>query len=90
MPSPLELDFHDRLGRYLDGRRSLNRFKEWPIGATWDVDAGDDPAAIALTYEIKPALAEHSSGNVAEAELRRELASLGTTNLPSPTALTAG
>jgi hypothetical protein len=68
----------------------LDEFKDWLIGATWDIDAGGDPSAIALTYGIKLALAEHSSGYVAEDELRRELASLRTTTLPAPTALPAG
>lgn len=90
MPSSLELDLRDRLGRYLDGRASLDEFKDWLIGATWDIDVGDDPAAVALTYEIKLALAEHSSGYMAEDELRRELEALRTTVLSAPTALPAG
>lgn len=90
MPSPLGLELRDRLGRYLDGRESLDEFKHWLIGATWDIDAGGDPAAIALTYEIKLALAEHSSGYVAEDEVRRELAFLRSTTPSTPTALTAG
>lgn len=89
MASPFELELRERLIGYLDGREPLDEFKHWLIGATWDIDSSGDPAAIALVYEIKLALAVHSSGYVSEDRVRRELASLRLPPMPAPTAVSA-
>lgn len=71
--SSLETAIVAKLARYLAGEESLDGFKDWLVGATWDVEATHDPRAIDVTYEIKLLLAEQSGGDLSEAELRREL-----------------
>jgi hypothetical protein len=66
-------DLRQHLTEYLDGDASLDDFKDWLVGATWDIDETGDAAAIELTYDIKLALAEHSGGHISENELRTEL-----------------
>ncbi len=73
MSSPHASDLRQHLTEYLNGDVSLDDFKYWLVGATWDIDETGDPAAIELTYDIKLALAEHSGGHISEDELRSEL-----------------
>jgi hypothetical protein len=74
MRASLEHAIRERLAEYLEGERQLDEFKDWLVGATWDVEQSKEPAAIDLTYEIKLLLAEHSGGYLTEDELRAELA----------------
>lgn len=73
MQSPLERAMRERLAAYLADETPLDEFKDWLVGATWDVDEVGDPASVDLTYAIKSALAEQSSGIVSEAAMRAEL-----------------
>ncbi len=73
MHSSLETAIVANLARYLAGEESLDGFKDWLVGETWDVEATNDPRAIDVTYEIKLLLAEQSGGFLSEAELRRDL-----------------
>lgn len=70
MQSSLELAIRERLAAYLDGEMSLDDFKDWLVGATWDVEQSGEPAAIDLAYDVKLLLAEHSSEGFPETELR--------------------
>ncbi|MGH2557645.1 MAG: hypothetical protein ACRDJH_01165 [Thermomicrobiales bacterium] len=74
MRSSLERAIRERLAEYLDGERQLDDFKDWLVGATWNVEQSKEPAAVDLTYEIKLLLAEHSGGYLTENELRTEFA----------------
>ena len=73
MPSLHASDLRQHLTEYLHDDVPLDDFKDWLVGATWDIDETGDPAAIELTYDIKLALAEHSGGRISENELRSEL-----------------
>ena len=70
MQSSLGLAIREHLADYVDGEASLLDFKDWLVGATWDVDESGEPEAIDLTYEIKLLLAEQSSEGWPETELR--------------------
>jgi hypothetical protein len=70
---PLELALREHLADYLAGAVTLDEFKDWLVGATWDVDECGDSTAIELAYEIKLALAEHSGGHATDEELRAAL-----------------
>ncbi len=84
MASPRELALREHLANYLADVESPDDFKDWLVGATWGIDETGDRSAIALTYDIKLALAEHSSGHSTEDELRRELQPLVTADVRSP------
>lgn len=71
--APIESAIVANLARYLADEVSLDDFKDWVVGATWDIEATDDPRAIDLTYEIKLLLAEQSGGFLSETALRWEL-----------------
>ena len=73
MQSPLERAMRERLAAYLADETPLDEFKDWLIGATWDIDEVGDPASIDLAYAIKSALAEQSSDIVSETVMRAEL-----------------
>lgn len=76
MTSPLELAVRQHLTDYLAGNLSLDEFKDWLVGATWDVERTADADTQRLTYDIKLALAEESSGFVSTAEMDEELRSI--------------
>jgi hypothetical protein len=76
MAHSLADDIRERLIIYLAGNLSLLDLQEWLVGATWNVEASGDPAAVNLTYDTKLALAEHSRGDISLDELRRRLREL--------------
>lgn len=69
----LSLEIRERLADYLSGAMTLEEFKDWLVGATWDIEACGDRDAIDLTYEIKLILAEQSTPREDEASLRTQL-----------------
>lgn len=71
----------DRAQGYATGTLSLDDFKDWLVGATWNVEQ-DHPEAADLTYDIKLLLAEHSSGDLSDTELRAHLQTLVTKSIP--------
>lgn len=73
MQSPLESAIRHQLRKYLTSEQSLDEFKDWLVGETWDIERRNDPAAEALTYEIKLRMAEQSSDDCTEADLKRLL-----------------
>jgi hypothetical protein len=58
MHDSLALNIRRKLADYLAGQMSLAEFKDWFVGATWDVDSSGDPDAINLTYEVWHVLSE--------------------------------
>lgn len=72
MTPSLSQSILQRADAYVSGRASLDTFKDWLVGATWNVEQ-DEPGAAGLTYEIKLLLAEQSSGDLAETDLRMAL-----------------
>ena len=83
MATSLNARIRDHLADYVAGRTSLLEFDEWFIPETWDVDKSDDRPLIDLTYEIILRLAEYSSGDCSEAELKDLLRPLVTAAVPA-------
>lgn len=83
MSSPLVQDIQGRLARYLAGDSSLDEFKDWLVGETWEVEQRADAEAEKLTYRIKHRLAEQSGGHITEDALRRTLQPL-VASAPAP------
>ena len=73
MEHSLELAIQDRLRNYLNGDTSLDEFKTWLVGATWNSESGMEPTAARLASHIILVLAEHSGGYRTDAELLHEL-----------------
>jgi len=65
----------DRTHAYIAGSMSPDDFKDWLIGATWNVER-EHPDAAGVTYDIKLLLAEHSNGDLSDSELRTQLHAL--------------
>jgi hypothetical protein len=59
MHDSLTFDIQKKQADYLAGRLFLPEFKDWFVGATWNVDAKGNPEAIELTYGIWHALSEY-------------------------------
>lgn len=57
------------LGGYVSGQIDRQTFQEWFIPATWDVRRLN-PEEVRLVREIQHSLAEFSSGDISEEELR--------------------
>jgi hypothetical protein len=70
MSRSLEFNIHEKLAEYLAGEITLGDFEDWFFPETWDIDQTDNLALINLVYGIKLSLAEFSSGDWTEAELR--------------------
>ncbi len=81
MASSFSRSIRDRVHAYAIGALSLDDFKDWFIGATWDVEQ-DHPEAADLTYDIKLLLAEYSSGDLSKSDLRAGLKLLVTSRVP--------
>ena len=73
MSSPLVRTIQARLADYLAGECSLDEFKDWLVGETWDIELRADAEAERLTYRIKHRLAEQSGGHITEDDLREAL-----------------
>lgn len=80
MDVSLKIRIREHLAEYLTGNASLDDFKDWLIGATWEVEKLGEPDAVELTFDTKMELAEHPSERFLETELRDRLRSL----LPTP------
>ena len=70
MPSPLSSEIRRLLASDLTGQSSLDEFKDWLGGETWDVEQRHDPEADDLTDEINPVLAEQSGGHITDDHAR--------------------
>lgn len=82
MSTPREIAIRGRLARYVAAETSLDEFKDWLVGETWDIEQRGDPAAERLAYRIKHRFAEQSGGHVTEDDTRRLLQPLVA---PAPT-----
>lgn len=65
-----------RLERYLRGEESLSDFEGWLVPETWDLSPQSDRAAYDLVTMITLRIAEFTSGNWTEEELRESLEKL--------------
>jgi hypothetical protein len=72
MNSSLQNEIGERLGLYLVGQISLSEFHDWLLPATWDIDAEEEQAK-RLAHRIQLSMAEFSSGDRTEDELREDL-----------------
>ncbi len=66
----------DHLASYLGGALTLDAFYDWLVATTWNIEQRHDPAAEALSYQVKLLIAEHSAGDLTEGELHHALSSL--------------
>jgi hypothetical protein len=57
---------------YLSSDLSLREFHDLFIPATWDIQRFRDPDVVSLIRQVQLALAELSSGDITEPELRAE------------------
>jgi hypothetical protein len=63
------------ISRYLRGDISLDRFEDWLVQHSWNMQLDSDEAAQKLAASVELRLAEHSSGHLNESELREQLRS---------------
>jgi hypothetical protein len=74
MPVPLEFEIADELSKCIDGRYSLEEFRQWFVPTSLDIEASGNQAAIDLAYRIDGILAEASSANWKDDDIVEELA----------------
>jgi hypothetical protein len=73
MPDSLDQTIRKELDRYLRGDISLAEFEAWLIPETWDLSPQSDPKAHELATGITLRIAEFTSGDWSEDELRHQL-----------------
>lgn len=73
MTTQIDIEIHNALVDYLAGDTTLDRFRDWFDGATWNIDESADPGAQALAGEIDLRIAEYLNGHRNESELRQAL-----------------
>lgn len=71
-----DLEIRAKLAEYLAGQISLDRFQQWFVPETWDIENSRDVIASDLAHEIQLRLAEFSDNHWTEGELRRRLSPL--------------
>ena len=83
MTGSLTTSMRDQVVALLADQTSLLEFKDWLVGATWDIEQHADPEAIDLAYSSKLALPELTRGDIGEAAFRERMRALvGTPVLP--------
>ena len=73
MEQDLLLAIRTQLGRYLNGKSSLQQFRQWFDVETWGVAAGEASPVRQIAGEIELRLAEFTSGHLSESQLRAML-----------------
>ena len=73
MQASLDSTIREKAGSYLAGKMTLHDFRKWFVGATWEIDDTDDPAARDTADEIEHRFAELSNGDWTEDEFKRLL-----------------
>jgi hypothetical protein len=73
MSISLDRAIHDHLAAYLAGENTLDEFKDWLVGATWELTPDDNSVTAKLAIRIKHRLAEHSGGFISDDELKQSL-----------------
>jgi hypothetical protein len=63
------------ISRYLRGDISLDRFEDWLVQHSWNMQLDSEEAAQKLAAAVELRLAEHSSGHLDESDLREQLRS---------------
>ena len=76
MDQNLLSEMRSRLGRYLNGKSSLQQFREWFDVETWGLAGEADSPARQLGGQIELCIAEFTSGHRTEEDLRAHLQSL--------------
>ena len=74
MDCPLDLQIRNEVSRYLSHTIVLDKFYDWFVPRSWDIERSGNVLAIALAHRIDGLLAEASSAQWSEEELRQELA----------------
>ncbi len=72
----LTREIEEQLERYLQGERTLSDFEAWLVPETWDLSPQADRPAHELATAITLRIAEFTSGDWSEEELRAALADL--------------
>lgn len=72
MPS-LEDQIRDRLQRCTRGEESVEEFQGWFVPISWNIEQSGEQEAIKLAYQIDGMLAESSSANWPDKDLKEEL-----------------
>lgn len=72
----VEAEVRENVIAVLRNELSLSDFEDWLVQHSWNMHQDSAPSAQELVSAIELALFEHSSGHLAEAELRAELLSL--------------
>lgn len=83
MTNSLDQEIRLWIARYLRGEVPLDVFEEWFTPSTWDVDEGD-AVVRGMTDLVAFRLAEYTSGDLSEEELRGELRPLVGSLEPEP------
>jgi len=76
MEPDLLLAIQNHLGKYLNGKSSLQQFRQWFDVETWGEAAKQDSPVRQIAGEIELRLAEYTNGHLSESELRSMLQTL--------------
>lgn len=72
MTHPHETAIRANVIDYIVGDTSLDEFKDWIVGLSWELDEGDDPVLTDLAYGVLLTLSENND----EARIKDSLRSL--------------
>lgn len=72
----IELELRQEMTRALKGEASLNDLYSWLMSRSWNMHKDSAPAAIELAADVEVLFFERSSGDIDDAEIRRQLALL--------------
>lgn len=81
MVNQMEIELRTWVQRFVDGGLSMAELSEWFASATWGIDDSE------LVNDVSLLLAEHSSGDLDEAGLRKALTGLVGKTVASPSLL---
>jgi len=74
MPHPTQDQIGENVRQFAEGTLQLDKFLEWFVPISWDIEKSNNAELIGLVHEIDGLLAESSSANWSEADLREVLA----------------
>lgn len=74
MVQELENQIRQALSDCATGKLSLDEFRKWFVPVAWNIEQSNDVATIDLAHRIDGILAEASSANWSDDDLREELA----------------
>lgn len=73
MVQELENQIRRALSDCASGKLSLDEFRKWFVPVSWNIEESNDAATIDLAHRIDGILAEASSANWSDYDLREEL-----------------